>query len=55
MNLKINIKLLTTLFSIGVAGVAVSLVMGIYTGVREYQVRTTPVPLTIPTPAVGNS
>jgi|GEM_PF-979224 hypothetical protein len=47
-------KNFTALFVVGVAGVALCLVMTIYTGVKDYQIKNTPVPLTIPTPAIGN-
>ena len=47
-------KNFTALFAVGVAGVALCLVMTIYIGVKEYQVKNTPVPLTIPTPAIEN-
>ncbi|MBI2712402.1 MAG: hypothetical protein HYX41_06050 [Bdellovibrio sp.] len=50
--MSINIKALTAVFGIGLAGVAVSLVMSIYTGVSEYQEKTRPKPLTLPVPAI---
>ena len=47
-------KNLTALFAVGVAGVALCLVMAIFTGVQEYKVKNTPMPLTLPTPALSN-
>ena len=47
-------KNLTALFAVGVAGVALCLIMAIFTGVKEYQEKKTPMPLTIPTPALSN-
>lgn len=50
-----EMKILTVLFGIGLAGVAVCLVMTVVTGVSEYREKNTPVPLTLPTPAIPHS
>ena len=47
-----TLKVLTTVFGVAVAGVAVTLVMSIYTGVNEYQEKNRPKPLTMPVPAI---
>jgi hypothetical protein len=45
-------KAITAFFGIGVAGIAVSLIMSVYTGVTEYQEKSRPKPLTLPVPAI---
>lgn len=45
-------KGITAVFGVGVIGIALSLVMSIYTGVNEYQEKTRPKPLTLPLPAI---
>jgi hypothetical protein len=47
-------KSLTAVFGAGVIGIVFCLIMTIYTGVQESKQRNEPVPLTIPTPALGN-
>jgi hypothetical protein len=46
-----ELKILTVLVYIGVAGVAVSLGGGIYTGVTKYREASQPRPSVFPTPA----
>ena len=50
--MEMTLKALTAVFGVAVAGVAVCLVMSIYTGVTEYQEKNRPKPLTLPVPAI---
>jgi hypothetical protein len=45
-------KKLTALFGLGIAGVAVCLVMTIVTGVQQNREKNSSTPITIPTPAL---
>ncbi|MBC7692883.1 MAG: hypothetical protein H7222_14065 [Methylotenera sp.] len=47
-------KAMTALFGLGLAGITVSLVMTVVTGVKEHREKANPPPISIPVPATQN-